>query len=122
MKIRVQGNSIRLRLTQPEVLEFDQNKILTEKIGFPGGSHLECEIRQTPETNVMATFNRSLITIQIPEGEALDWINTTRVGIKETLPLESGKLLRILVEKDYQCLHKRPGEDESGAFPNPEAE
>ncbi len=121
MKIRVQGNSIRLRLTQPDVQEFDRNKVLTESVQFPEGQQFQYQILQTAQAFIGATFDQSAITIQIPEKEARQWIQSDQVGIEQNLDLESGDQLRILVEKDFQCLHQRPGEDETDAFLNPKA-
>ncbi len=35
--------------------------------------------------------------------------------------LDDGSMLDILVEKDFACLTKREGEDESDMYPHPEA-
>jgi hypothetical protein len=40
------------------------------------------------------------------------------VGISGEQPLESGKRLSILIEKDFQCLHGDDARDPD-AFPNP---
>ena len=41
-----------------------------------------------------------------------------RVGISGDQPLESGKRLSILIEKDFQCLHGDEARDPD-AYPNP---
>ena len=50
----------------------------------------------------------------LPESMALDWCNTDRVGIEGT----AGEV-RVLVEKDWQCLAPRD-EDESDAYAHPD--
>ena len=116
MKIRIQGNYIRLRLSQNEVELFSNTGKVTDRIDF--GSHtLSYELVTTKKNEVSAQFNESIISILVPEEISEIWTNTDQVGI------ENGdqSLIRILVEKDFQCLHKRSGEDESNNFPNPMA-
>ena len=45
------------------------------------------------------------LRIQVPRSGRNDWVTTDRVGISGDQPLESGKQLSILIEKDFQCLH-----------------
>lgn len=121
MKIRVQGNSIRLRLTQSDVDEFDRNKALARSVQFPGGQQFKYQILQTSQSVISASFDQRTITVHIPEPESRQWIHSDQVGMTRNVSLESDEPLIILVEKDFQCLHERPGEDERDAFPNPKA-
>ena len=119
MKIRVQGNSIRLRLSQTDVKEFGRHKVLTEVVRFPDGNEMKYEITQISQGEISANFYRGRITVAIPETDAEKWVGTDQVGMSRHVALDSGEKLEILIEKDYQCLHPRIGEDESDAFPNP---
>ena len=121
MKIRVQGNSIRLRLTQTDIQEFDRDKVLTRGVQFPGGPQLQYQIVQTSQSLISVSFNHSTIRVQIPEKDSKKWINSEQVGLRQNVALESGDQLKILIEKDFECLHPRLGEDERDAFPNPKA-
>ena len=53
----------------------------------------------------------------MPTAWAQTWTATDRVGYEGSQVLEQGALLELLVEKDFQSLHKRP--DEADAFPYP---
>ena len=46
---------------------------------------------------------------------AEEWANSDRVSLVN----KSENGISVLIEKDFQCLHKRPDEDESQNFPNP---
>jgi hypothetical protein len=53
--------------------------------------------------------------------QAKDWANSVREGIYYDQGVSEDTILKILIEKDFQCLHKRAGEDETDNFPNPRA-
>ena len=121
MKIRVLGNSIRLRLTQSEVKQFEVSQLIAETVDFPGGNRFQYQINQSEKRELEASFEGGIIQVDVPKPLASQWIKTDQVGIEKQLTLESGAHLSILIEKDFQCLNPRPGEDERDAFPNPEA-
>lgn len=122
MKLRVKGNSIRLRLTQGEVDRFREKGVVREITAFDlsGTRQLiyvveSCDSCQSPE----ASINNNIITVKVPVETAREWTETDLVGFDNGLDPEEEDSLYILVEKDFQCLHKRPHEDESDHFPNP---
>lgn len=116
MKLRIQGNSIRFRLTQTEVNNFGQDDACMSKVEFPGGSTLI--YRLTTASELSSNFRNNVITIALPETETESWIKSDQVGISGDLTLENEDKLSILVEKDFKCLTER-SEDESDLFPNP---
>jgi hypothetical protein len=48
------------------------------------------------------------------------WAESEQVSIRSDKLLDDGEELRILIEKDFQCLAPRE-EDESDMFPHPDA-
>lgn len=117
MKIRINGNFIRLRLSQSEVDKFATAGQVGDAINF-GDRSLTYQLANTPKLDqVSVDFDGTNITVQIPQSTAENWTNTDLVGFENA----DQSHVRILVEKDFQCLHKRPGEDESDNFPNPQA-
>ncbi len=116
MKVRIQGNSIRLRLTQTEVINFGKEGICNSEIQFPNGNSLTCHLGLA--TKMGADFSNDTINIYLPKTEVRKWVNTDQVGIQGNLTIEDQNNLRILVEKDFKCLTERQ-EDESDMFPNP---
>ena len=65
-----------------------------------------------------ALYANGWLRIQVPGADATDWVTSDRVGISGDQPLESGKRLSILIEKDFQCLHGDEARDPD-AYPNP---
>lgn len=69
-------------------------------------------------TDLDADFAGQTITLYMPSGNSRDWHKSDRVGFQNTVVLNSGLELSILVEKDFACLDERM-EDQSDNYPNP---
>lgn len=121
MKLRIKGNSIRLRLTQTEVNQIGKGEEVRESVSFgkekPAFSYVLCTASDMSKVKVRYAHDELLISF--PYAQAQFWATTSMVGMEEMLNLDDDDTLHILVEKDFQCLHKRPNEDESDHFPNP---
>lgn len=119
MKLRIQANSIRFRLTQSEVHRIsdggrvEQITAISPLAKFC--SRVESSARVEKPT---AIFEDQCLTLQLPSMEALQWAESERIGIEAEQSVGDGTSLRILVEKDFECLHPS-GEETRGAFPNP---
>lgn len=123
MKLRLKNNSVRLRLTQNEVSSFTASGYVEESIEFGVESHqrLIYRVESDAQTETMqAVFLNNRITISVPKLQANEWTNTAQIGIESSLEIGDGKVLRLLIEKDFACLEPRAGEDDAGAFPHPQ--
>ena len=119
MKLRIHGNSLRLRLSQSDVAQFSKTGFVEDSIQFAPGASFAYALESLSSLKApQALYANGFLRIQVPGGDATDWVRSDRVGISGDQLLESGKHLSILIEKDFQCLHREPtpGED---AFPNP---
>jgi hypothetical protein len=120
MKIRLQANSIRLRLTQSEVRRIADGGIVEETTAFSPFAKLCVRVEPSPHVQKpSATFENQILTLRLQSKEAREWAESERVGIEAEQPIGDGASLRILVEKDFECLHPRADEI-SEAFPNPQ--
>ena len=119
MKIRIKDNSVRLRLTQKEVGEFEINKKVTAKTNFANSTTLSYQLVWRNDERFDAQFENNEITIGVPFSIGKNWLNPNQVGMEESLHINNGSKLRVLVEKDFACLTERVDEDESDNFPNP---
>ena len=120
MKLRIRGNSIRLRLTKVEVEQLGSEGVVGESIHFGGSSTpLVYELRTSRAETIFAEFDGRRIGIAIPFDEADGWMNSDSVSLEASQAIGEDAFLRILVEKDFACLTERSTEDESDAFPNP---
>jgi len=118
MKIRIKGNSLRYRLTKPEVEKFHQTGYLEEKIDFVGNS-LHYSLCITNQEKLSASFYDNQITVYIPASGIEEWKTTEQIGFEDEMKLESSdETLHLLVEKDFTCLDKVT-EDQSDHYPNP---
>ena len=120
MKMRVRGNSIRLRLTQSEVVEFSETGSVEDAIEFGGGNKLIYALCSKPEAEtVKAEYEDNRIVITVPQTQARRWVDSNDVGIKIEQDIGGGNVLRLLIEKDFACLEPREGEEDADAFPHP---
>jgi hypothetical protein len=118
MKIRIKGNSLRYRLTRPEVEKFHQTGYVEEKIDFVGNSLHYC-LCITNQEKLSASYYDNQITVYIPASGIEEWTTTEQVGFEYEMKLEgSEETLHLLVEKDFTCLDKVT-EDQSDHYPNP---
>lgn len=120
MKLRILDNSIRLRLSQAEVAQLADTKEVLATINFPAGNALHYRIQPSLEAEAIhLVYDHEGITLIIPATQAKEWANSETVGITTTNDLTNNETVRILIEKDFQCLTTRAHEDESGLFPHP---
>ncbi len=119
MKLRIQGNSLRLRLSQSEVAQFSKTGFVEDNIHFAPGSNFAYTLESSSSLPAAkASYQNGWFRIQVPAAQAMEWFTTDQVGISADQPLESGKQLSILIEKDFQCLHGEVARDPD-AYPNP---
>ncbi len=119
MKLRIHGNSLRLRLSQSEVAQFSKTGFVEDSIQFAPGASFSYALESMSSLSApKALFTNSWLRIQVPGGDATNWACSDRVSISGEQPIDAGKLLAILVEKDYQCLHGGEARDPD-AYPNP---
>lgn len=120
MKIRIQGNSIRYRLTRSEVITLCDKGQISEQTFFMNNV-FNYRVQSETSTNVMkADFKEGSITLYVPEAKLKNWDKDNRVGFSETLTLPNNEALSLLLEKDFVCLDRRE-EDQSDQYPNPKA-
>jgi len=119
MKLRIRGNSIRIRLGQTEVARLADGQSVEQITEFSSQSALRNIVEPTTEVHcVQATFDRGCVLIRLPLDKAKDWANSDRVGIEAEQAVADQRLLKILIEKDFECLHSRV-ESITDAYPNP---
>ncbi|MCK6511715.1 hypothetical protein L6R29_17305 [Myxococcota bacterium] len=123
MKMRILDQSIRFRLTQAEVHQFDQQGRVETHIFF--GPHntqkLSYCIAQNDQANeVFVDYLDHTVTIHVPKPIAERWIHSDEIGFS-TPPNSKTDPDRvfILVEKDFECLHPRENKDDQDTFPHP---
>ena len=119
MKLRIQGDALRLRLTRPEVLQLAEAGEVTAEMRLGLGSSFVYRIRAADVAHLGASMDGGALTVVVPRGEVAGWPDDERVGFEGTQDAGDGRRLALLVEKDFDCLHRRP--EEADLFPHPDA-
>ena len=112
MKLRIHAGSLRLRLSRSEIAGLAQTGRVEDSIGFAPGQSLAYALEIGQGDSIQASFSGNRLTVVVPAVAALSWIESDQPG------LEGGTTGAIMVEKDFQCLHRGDAED-ADAFPNP---
>lgn len=117
MKIRIKGDSIRLRLTKSDIKNMGALGVIEEQTHF-ANTVFTYRLQRTSESTLSAIFENQIMTIFIPENHVEEWIKTDRISFETFQKIDDTHQLFILVEKDFQCLdHSR--EDQSDMYINP---
>lgn len=124
MKLRIRGNSLRFRLTQGELSRLLTEGKVSESVHFYSSSAdlltYSVEVCHNV-TQVAAQFENGQILVTFPAHLIESWAaSTNQVGIESMQPANQERGLRIVIEKDFQCLQPRSEEDESDNFPHPQ--
>ncbi len=129
MKLRIRGNSLRLRLLRGEVERFGATGRVMETIQF--GASPAAQLSYVLEANseareISANFTGNEVTVSIPDSMARNWVDSDEVSLRSEQSIENGKqnstsenVLKILIEKDFVCLDRRNDPDNADAFPHP---
>lgn len=119
MKLRIKGNTVRLRLTQGEVRALGESGQVQDCTEFPGGTALLYRVKSDDEIQeISITYKSNIIEVRVPVPLVAQWCTTEQVTLSATAVLTVGTL-EVVLEKDFACLTPRPGEDESDHFPHP---
>ena len=124
MKLRIKGNSLRLRVSRSEVAKVLKGERVEETIYFApeATARLTYALEREPSVTMPTVrYTAPEVTVLIPVDQALTWCLTDQVGIVENISLGSQGSLDVIVEKDFACLD-RSDEDNQDTFANPHAE
>lgn len=119
MKLRLQGDSLRLRVTRPELAALLETGRIAEstRLGTLPGSALTYSLVCADCDAVEVHHSAGEITVVLPWTVARYWSGENEVGISATVDV-GGAALAVLIEKDFACLHGTD-EENAGTFPNP---
>jgi hypothetical protein len=121
MKLRIKGNSLRLRVSRSELAQFQAGGRIEETIHFTAAPEatltyaLESALRSSP---VSVRYGSREVTVILSQDRARIWEAQNEVGVYTTLDLGPAGSLEVAVEKDFACLDKSD-EDNSDTFANP---
>lgn len=114
MKIRIKGNSIRLRLTKTDVQTLKENGLVEEKTIVNAEEIFSYSLMIDQATEkISVNFQNNKITVFLSKEEARILTKTEEITVQGSQ--ENG--LFLLVEKDLQCLDTT-SEDQSDMYEN----
>ncbi len=122
MKLRIQGNSLRLRLLQSDVARFVETGRIEEKIYFAPGDQgfLIYSLEHAPDLSIVQVRHKtSEVTVVVPSHQASSWAETDQTGIYSVVDLGGNGKLEVVIEKDFACLDLSDAENKD-TFPNPQ--
>jgi hypothetical protein len=111
MKLRLEENSLRLRLSAAEVAQFAETGRVAYTIAFgpsPDQTLLYSLERLPPAVEAAAVqvrYAAGALAVEVPAALAQEWTNTEKTGFSAQILVAEGQELRILVEKDLDCRH-----------------
>ena len=123
MKLRIKGNSLRLRVSRSEVARILRRERVEETIHFASHPHAKFTYALEQAQSVSSPtvrYAEGEVTVLVPSVLADTWCNTDLVGIAESVSLGSFGSLALLIEKDFACLDLSDKENQD-TFANPHA-
>lgn len=118
MKIRIKGNSIRLRLTKTDVQDLKQQGFVEETTSIGTQEVFKYALKVDAEKpQLSASFNDNKITVYLSEKEAATITDTQEITVKGSQKNGEENELFLLVEKDLECLDST-SEDQSDMYEN----
>ena len=112
MKIRIKGNSLRYRLTKPEVARLWTEGFVEERTEF-AGKPLIYAIETANNDKLSADFIDDRIVLNMSKAMIDELYNTEKVGFDDSTGSVS-----LLVEKDFVCIDNTE-EDQKDNYPDP---
>lgn len=120
MKLRIKGDSLRLRVGPAEVQQLISSGRIEETVHFAPGAHLTYALEHSEAAACLsASHTPDEVVVIVPTSIAQAWANGQDVGIYGVIPNGSGSL-ELAVEKDFACLDPAHA-GQHDAYPNPKA-
>ena len=118
MKLRIKGNSLRIRLTKTEVNIIANTGYLEEETLFGNNKFMYALQRVDEGNELSAALEENKMIIFVPSSLTKEWPTNNIIGFNAEMPVADNKTLFLLIEKDFVCLDETTG-DQSDNYENP---
>ena len=120
MKLRIHGDSLRLRVSPSEVVGLLKSGRVEETIHL--GPDVDAKLIYVLEHSSRAgsmelRYEPQRVTVVVASADAHRWAEGQDVGLYGAIPTAHG-MLELAVEKDFACLGNNDAEN-ADTFPNP---
>jgi hypothetical protein len=119
VKLRIRGNTLRLRVSKSELAAVQKRGSVQDAIRFGPGAQLVYRLEVAADDRFGAEFADDSIIVRAPQTAVAKWGRDDEVSMRGKQRIGRGKTLAILVEKDFECLKPRVGDDATDLFVNP---
>ena len=123
MKLRIKGDSLRLRVTRSELARLLIGERIEDSIHFSSvpDVHLSYALRSAEQSiPISIECVPQAVVVLISKEQLRLWSNDAEVGIYSSIELGRGRSLQVLIEKDFACLDHSDDENVD-TFANPNA-
>jgi hypothetical protein len=123
MKLRIKGNSMRLRVSRSELEHFLSGGRIEETIRFAADpkAKLTYALESTLQASaVRVRYEPQEVTVVLSDDQARIWGRESEVGVYAAVDIGPAGSLEITIEKDFACLD-RSDEENGDTFDNPHA-
>ena len=115
MKLRLKGNSVRLRLTPSDLIALRDHGVVEESADFGEGQVLTYRLQSAGVPGpARAEFRNGTVGVTVSAEDVRKWADSDQVGIYA----QAGGL-SVSVEKDLRCFPRTDGEPQSGGCVHP---
>jgi hypothetical protein len=122
MKLRIKGNSVRVRLDRRDLEGLIAHGRIEDAVRFGQGQAFRytVEVGSAPRERPRVCYDAGRLLMRINPVDAESWLAGDRVGFDHDQAVDGG-VLRVILEKDFACIDRPAGEeaDDAFAFPNP---
>jgi len=122
MKLRISGNSLRLRVSPSEMARLLDAGRIEETITFAPEQNARLTYaleHAVSDQEIYLRYRPQEVCVVLSTGAARKWAEGEQVGISCDIGVGHGHL-SVLVEKDFACLDRKDG-DREDTFPNPKS-
>jgi hypothetical protein len=109
MKLRIQGNSLRLRLSEQEVTQFAQTGRVEEVVAFGPGVEQSLHyvlVQREAIAAITVDFTGHTVMVCVSEPAAVAWATNSHSHLSAVVDNGTAPGLKILIEKDLDCRHE----------------
>jgi len=121
MKLRIKGNTIRLRVSRSDLAALAENGEIENAIHFadsPAAVWSYGIVQHSAPDGPSVQFEPNRITVTVDSDDVKRWTSSEDVGIYFSQNIGAQGTLDVLLEKDFACLD-RSDEENTDTFPNP---
>ena len=120
MKLRIKGNSMRLRVSPSEMKRLLSDGRIEEIIRF--GSEPDAKLTYALEQaasneQIAVRYRPQEVTVVLSTQNVRNWAEGDEVGVYGVLEVGNGQQLSVVVEKDFACLDRDEGNEDTFANP-----